>query len=753
MNALKKYQKCIACILLVAFSSYLFSGCSRMFYKPVDSEMSDTERISDTEEKTGKKKYDYKLKQKPQVEDPTVNLKVDRAHQYKIQTKKRIRERTIFGNIYKYVGPFFVLGSLPYAFVEYEGGNKYPEMTIFGVLFYGIPWIYGMFGKDLYKKDYQTFYKDFSSLPNAEVSINASSLPEGVENTSITRQTDNKGMLKYSLTNDFDITKSKNNEPVTFELKTNQTSFERPLKLKPSLWMHKYAKINTSESKIYDFKESSSEQIGTARKNMEYKVLSDEDNNYKVELFRDKAGWINKSAVETYYSVPKEKDIAAVIKSYVEEKMDEWLQQGEFESPEEYKKRMMKKDEQLNKFTEKAISMYQQDYIDLINWEDATISKYDPNSETFKVDIPDLKEIIISVPIEKAEQFKENWDKVTFDDRNFSLVDGQWELSSLNLVNPEMDYTVTYNSKIKKNYNPANQFAFDLESVDVDISEQETEEEAEAGAMDRYSINTNLPETSMEETDDIAVVIGNANYSSTEDVKYAVNDAQLMKVYLDKVLGFKPGNIIFVKNATKGELEGLFGTRNNPEGKLNSYVKEGISDVFVYYSGHGAPGMDNKEPYLLPVDCDPNYVKLQGYPLENLYDNLGRIPAKSTTVVLDACFSGQQVLENRKAIVPEISAPEFTAQSGILFTSSEGTQASYSYNEKQHSLFTYYFLKAIKDRENSDANQDGKLTYQEIYQYVSDKTEGVPYISRRKYGSEQTPTIMGSGTEEVFVEY
>ena len=70
MKILKKYQRSIACILLVAFSSYLFSGCSAiesMFYKPVDPEKSNVKRITSTKEKTGEKQYDYKLKQKTRL--------------------------------------------------------------------------------------------------------------------------------------------------------------------------------------------------------------------------------------------------------------------------------------------------------------------------------------------------------------------------------------------------------------------------------------------------------------------------------------------------------------------------------------------------------------------------------------------------------------------------------------------------------------------------------------------------------------
>ena len=59
----------------------------------------------------------------------------------------------------------------------------------------------------------------------------------------------------------------------------------------------------------------------------------------------------------------------------------------------------------------------------------------------------------------------------------------------------------------------------------------------------------------------------------------------------------------------------------------------------------------------------------------------------------------------------------------------------------------------MQDKDKSDENHDGKLTYNEIFKYVSDKTEGVPYYARSIQGVDQTPTIQGSGGDNVFVEY
>ena len=64
------------------------------------------------------------------------------------------------------------------------------------------------------------------------------------------------------------------------------------------------------------------------------------------------------------------------------------------------------------------------------------------------------------------------------------------------------------------------------------------------------------------------------------------------------------------------------------------------TDVFVYYSGHGFPGLTDHKGYLLPVDADPNIAEGTGYGLDMLIGNLQAMGARSVTVVIDACFSG-----------------------------------------------------------------------------------------------------------------
>ncbi|MBF0225577.1 MAG: caspase family protein [Desulfobacterales bacterium] len=273
----------------------------------------------------------------------------------------------------------------------------------------------------------------------------------------------------------------------------------------------------------------------------------------------------------------------------------------------------------------------------------------------------------------------------------------------------------------------------------------------------QVDVDINIPKTSMKNLDGIAIVIGNRNYQHKDvpSVKYAHKDAETIKKYLIETLGYREGNIIYKTDVTKAEFEALFGIEGNYKGILHDYVKPNKSDVLIYYSGHGAPDPNSKKGYFLPVNCDPSKIALNGYPLELLYQNLSKIEAKSITVLIDACFSGgtdpgKFIIQSASPVL--IAVEDRPADKNIMvLASSKGDEISSWYDEKQHSLFTYFFLKALNG--SSDINKDKAITFKEIYEYLADKAEGVPYWAKRLHGGRvQTPVIIGTDKDKVFVK-
>ncbi len=253
-----------------------------------------------------------------------------------------------------------------------------------------------------------------------------------------------------------------------------------------------------------------------------------------------------------------------------------------------------------------------------------------------------------------------------------------------------------------------------------------------------------------------AVIIGNRNYRGRNDipeVRFAHRDAMMMKKYFQEVLGLKEGNIFYLEDATKADFNRYFGTRENPRGKLYNVIQPGKSDVFIYYVGHGAPDPKTQKAYFVPADCDPNYVENTGYPLDLFYTNLAKLPARNITVFIDACFSGANVLKNiSPLLVVSRSGDVLSTRDNVaVFTSSTGSQVSSWYPEKKHSLFTYFVAKGLSNF-RADLNNDGKITVEELFRFVSNDSKGVPYMARFLHNVEQSPQLLGKNRDYVLTK-
>lgn len=270
-------------------------------------------------------------------------------------------------------------------------------------------------------------------------------------------------------------------------------------------------------------------------------------------------------------------------------------------------------------------------------------------------------------------------------------------------------------------------------------------------------VDKDIPKTNIQNPNSIAIVIGNRDYKNKDipSVDYAMNDAEAIKRYLINVLGYKEGNIIHKENAGKADFESLFGTNDDHKGRLFNYLKDGVSDIFVYYSGHGAPDIENKKGYFVPADADPQTIKLTGYSLDTFYKNLSKIvkdkKIPNVYIVIEACFSGSTekglLMKNMSPIVIQVDEPTATVPNSVVLTSSSGSEVSSWYPEKGHSMFTYFFLKALKE-----SVEKGKptVTADALFKSVTDEAEGLPYYTRRLHGRIQTPQIMGDKNKILF---
>lgn len=446
--------------------------------------------------------------------------------------------------------------------------------------------------------------------------------------------------------------------------------------------------------------------------------------------------------------------VKRTVESYANKKMQEWMQRGKFEKTEDFQQRTGENNlqSQFERFVEEAFTKF---YGDDLQWNRAK-NYYDADNETFKIVLPDLQPFYLKVPYVEAKSFDENFQKLQFNNPVLTLVsEDQVAFKHLEVLNPANGKTYIYDSQesIAFNFdseqNKKNAARFEIYQETTDTRDKN--QNKQVFRTGRAEVDYDLPKTQMNNPDAIAVVIGNTHYKKVKTVDFAISDARSIRSYLMDVMGYKRENIVYLENASLTDFKMIFGEKGNHKGRLFNLIKPEISEVFVYYSGHGAPGLNDKKGYFVPVECDPQYVELTGYSIDVFYDNLAQLPAKNVTVVMDACFSGENIYQNISPIVIKSKGP-MGLPNGAMLASSAADQVSTWYLEKGHGLFTYFFLKAVHNK-NADQNKDNQLTLSEIYNFISDKTEGIPYFARRLHGIEQTPVLKGQNPDKVLVVY
>jgi len=277
-----------------------------------------------------------------------------------------------------------------------------------------------------------------------------------------------------------------------------------------------------------------------------------------------------------------------------------------------------------------------------------------------------------------------------------------------------------------------------------------------AGQRQTASLSSGLPNkpealtfaAGAERPDDIAVIIGNADYAKLgrdiPDVVPAYADAEGFRQYVTQSLGVREGNVIAISDATGAQLVRVFGSKDNPRGQLYDWVRPGRSRVYIYYAGHGAPGGRDGTAYLVPTDADAARIELNGYPLETLYANLGRLPAESIMVVLEACFSGVSqagsVIARSSAIYAKPRDVKVPPRVTVVAAGGSDQVASWEENDA-HSLFTKYFLRGMAGEadQGRSGNRDGTISWSELDAYLKDT---LTYYARRYYGRDQTAQIV-----------
>ncbi len=300
---------------------------------------------------------------------------------------------------------------------------------------------------------------------------------------------------------------------------------------------------------------------------------------------------------------------------------------------------------------------------------------------------------------------------------------GSVEAPRLNVYTPSKQNTIVkekivYKEKIVK--------------VGSEVNSKEQLQKEYRDIKSQYSFK----QTSKQNQDSFALVIGINNYAENTPVEYADLSALAFKELANKTLGIPKENIITLLNekATSGQIKANI--------ELIKELSDNNGNIYVYFAGHGVPGKDGNT-YLLPTDMSADSIHLEpNLQLDKIYAKLSKSEAKNVFVFMDSCFSGKDDSGSLlyKGVAPVLKTKKTVISSNKLtiFTAGKSTDFANDYQDKKQRMFTYFLISELSQ---------GTTNLNNIYSKIKNKVKRKSLL--KGYGYKQVPQLYGNKSKSL----
>lgn len=170
--------------------------------------------------------------------------------------------------------------------------------------------------------------------------------------------------------------------------------------------------------------------------------------------------------------------------------------------------------------------------------------------------------------------------------------------------------------------------------------------------------------------------------------------------------------------------------------------------LVIYFSGHGVRD-EQGLLYLAVNNTRANRLRATAIPSEFITGEMDRSRSRRQVLILDCCHSGA-FAQGSKAMTGESAgtgpAFEGIGYGRVVLTATDATQYAWEgdkvIGQADRSVFTHYLIEGLRTGK-ADTDQDGKITLDEIYDYVYDQVVNVtPQQTPGKWSYKQQGEIV-----------
>lgn len=424
------------------------------------------------------------------------------------------------------------------------------------------------------------------------------------------------------------------------------------------------------------------------------------------------------------------RSFSSYARPFIEKEVNEWQKKGEFEKTAAWMARVneVSRKSRIDSLMSVAKGRFVEEMGKSVKSRREIVA-YDADGEVFMIKDSVFGNILVPVPVADAPDFKKNFSQITGNNRYCVTCD------TLGLA--EASFALPDGRK----YLYRNDAAVEFSALNIDYSFDAidfsgTDDAAGGGAairtrsirLGQSDVDKNIPERDTVRSRTFAVIIANENYQRVAHVPFAANDGKAFAEYCRSALGIPEKNIRLITDATLVNMWEQAQWLSEVAG-----AHKGEASLIFYYAGHGIPDEATRDAYLLPVDGRGNNI-VTSYRLGELYATLSRNPTVSTTVFLDACFSGAErnggMVSQARGVALK-SRKDKPSGEMVVFSAAQGDETAYPYKEKAHGMFTYYILKKLQETA-------GDVTLGELADYVTEEVSRRAIVENSK---SQTPAV------------
>ena len=432
----------------------------------------------------------------------------------------------------------------------------------------------------------------------------------------------------------------------------------------------------------------------------------------------------------------RQEGFEAFAKTYVQNNINEWQKKSEYEKTNEWQERVNEttRKEKISQFQKEA----EKEYIAIYGKEfPLELDLYDADNETYLIKSNRYGNLLVYVPQSEAQSFKANWNYFR-KTPVFFIEKDQLALAELSFT-ADNSKSYKYSNKASLSYASAT-IEYNFAPIELKIADNSSSQRGSQTitntnvSIGKSDVDVNIPvNKSGSNKTTFAAIIANENYRRESQVEFAINDGTTFKEYCMKTLGLPENQIRFETDATLVDMYDIIDWITKV---VNAFKNE--ANLIFYYAGHGIPDESSKTAYLLPADGYGSNIA-SGYKLDDLYQKLGALPAKSITIFMDACFSGTkrsgEMLASARGVALKTSQGKPSGNM-VVFSAAQEDETAFPYREKGHGIFTYFLLKKLQETK-------GDVTLGDLGAYIKTNVTQQSILVNKK---SQTPSVTPSAT-------